>query len=61
MLAKLWRALFCKLGRCMRCKTAWDDHAVWGECVDCGARHGVTTRETLRRYIEAEERGKAML
>lgn len=44
----LW--LMCTLGRCQRCRFAEDERGCWGECIDCGRRHGWVSRETLRSY-----------
>jgi hypothetical protein len=36
--------------------TRGDDTHLWGECVHCGKRAGLITREAVRRYGEALER-----
>ncbi len=35
-----------------------DDTHLWGECVHCGKRAGLISREAVRRYIEAENRAR---
>lgn len=39
-MSALLRRLFCALGWCLRCRTNEDEHSLWGECIDCGKRHG---------------------
>jgi hypothetical protein len=50
--------ILCYLGKCWRCETNSDDNAVWGECIDCHKKHGVTSRKSIRRYLELEALGK---
>jgi hypothetical protein len=38
------------------CVTRSDDTHLWGECIHCGKRAGLITREAVRRYGEALER-----
>lgn len=45
--------VFCYFGKCWRCITNSNDIAIWGECIDCGKKHGVVSRESVRRYIES--------
>ena len=44
--------LFCFFGLCRRCVAKDDAHGCWGECIDCGRRHGYVRRTTIRRYID---------
>lgn len=54
----LLRKLFvCWWGGCGMV-TQSDDQNVWGECLRCGKKAALCSREALRRYIEAEESRK---
>lgn len=54
----LRRMTLCKLQMCPH-KTASDDTHLWGECVFCGHKAGVVSREAVRRYIRAQELDEA--
>lgn len=51
------RSFKCWLGWCGMDQRANDTH-IWGECPTCGKVAGIVSRESVRRYIEAEERDK---
>jgi hypothetical protein len=36
----------------MRCRTQENDVELWGQCIDCGKRHGVISREVIRWAME---------
>lgn len=46
----------CSRGWCMECVPAGNDHYLWGECINCGKRHGEISRECIRWHM-ARERG----
>jgi hypothetical protein len=48
------RPFRCWFGHAM--VTQSDDTHLWGECVRCGKRAGLVTRQAVRRVLEAEER-----
>lgn len=52
------RLFLCRLSLCQMFKTGGNDTHLWGECVLCGKRAGIVSREAVRRYGEAEERAK---
>lgn len=49
-------AALCAFDKCWRCQTYQDDTGIWGQCIDCGKRHGFVSREELRAYIDRVER-----
>jgi hypothetical protein len=51
----MWIRFWCWLGWCMRCRTQESETELWGQCIDCGKRHGVVSRADIRRYIEREK------
>lgn len=54
----LIRKAMCRLGWCSMVQKCNDAH-IWGECPRCGKVAGVVSRESVRRYIEAEQRNIA--
>lgn len=54
----LRRMTLCKLRMCPH-KPGGDDTHLWGECVVCGSKAGVISREAARRYIRAQELDEA--
>lgn len=48
-----WWGLRCSLGWC-GCRAESNDTHCWGQCVECGKRFGVTSREDIRRFLERE-------
>lgn len=51
------QSLLCRFGHCMQCRTAEDEQGIWGQCINCGKRHGYVDRATLRAYIDRESEG----
>ena len=51
------RPFRCWLGHAM--VTQSGDTHIWGECIRCGKRAGLVSREAVRRVLEAEARGEA--
>ena len=47
----------CLLGWCVGTPQS-NDKEVWGQCVSCDKRFGVTSRQSIRAYIEMEEANK---
>jgi hypothetical protein len=37
------------------------DSHIWGECPRCGRVAGIISRESIRRYIDAEAKSKAFM
>lgn len=54
------RNLMCRFGWCGMV-TRSDDTHIWGECLRCGKRAGLISREAVRRYAEAEARHREYL
>lgn len=57
MMANLIRRLMCRFGWCGMVQESNDTH-IWGECPRCGRVAGVVSRDSVRRYIEAEARNE---
>ena len=53
----IFRKAMCRLGWCGMIQRSNDTH-IWGECPQCGRVAGVVSRESVRRYIETEERNE---
>lgn len=53
----IFRKAMCHLGWCGMIQRSNDTH-IWEECPRCGRIAGVVSRDTVRRYIEAEERNE---
>lgn len=57
----LRRHLICRFQMCQTFRQRENGTHIWGECTICGKQSGKTSREAIRRYIEAEEIHRAFL
>lgn len=53
-MAGLIDRLFCRFGKCRKCRHAGDATGQWGECVTCGKRHGFVSSAELRTIGDME-------
>lgn len=49
----LFKKIKCLFGWCVGTPES-NEKEVWGQCVDCDKRFGVTSRKSIRRYLERE-------
>jgi len=57
LVGNLFKKIKCLFGWCLG-TPASNEKEVWGQCVDCDKRFGVTSRESIRKYLENEENEK---